>query len=135
MTGLTVDADVADSVDLFGKVASGLQTGVEVDNENKTIRGTVKYIADYSSAGYTGDEKSGNFLVIHAEVPDVTGVTLTAELIGGTHGVQTLDEDGILISRITNKNSQMIRIVARKDGYDPVSKTFSLKRLTLSPAT
>lgn len=131
MTGLAVDADVADTVDLFDKVASDLQTGVVVDNENKTIRGTVKYIADYSAAGYTGDEKSGNFLVIHCEVPDVTGVTIKAEVVGGTHGQVTLDEDGILISRITDKNSQTIRVVASKDGYDSVQKTFSLKRLNM----
>lgn len=131
MTGLAVDADIDEETDLFDKTVSDLQENVSVDNENKAISGTVKYIADYTSAGYTGDEKSGNFLVIHCEVPDVTGVTIKAEVVGGTHGQVTLDSDGILISRIADKNSQTIRVVASKDGYDSVQKTFSLKRLNM----
>lgn len=131
MTGLRVDADVSDSVDLFGKVASDLQEGVAISGSG--ISGTLKYIDDYSSA-YGSGMDSGNYLVLHAEVPGVEGVTLTSEVVGGTVGPVTLDEDGIVISRITNKSTQTIRVVASKDGYDSITKTFSLKGLTLTPA-
>lgn len=129
MTGLTVDASIGASVDLFGKTADDLQSGIVVDDDNNAIRGTLNYIADYSSA-YSGDEAHGNYLVLHCEVPGEEGVTITSELVNGTHGPVTLDSDGIVISRITNKSTQTIKVVASKQGYDSVTKTFGLKGLT-----
>ena len=126
--GLSVDADIEDSVDLFGKVSSDLQSGIIVGS--KSITGTVKYIADYSSA-YGSGEDSGNYLVLHCEVPDVEGVTLTCELVGGVHGPQTLDSDGICIFRVTNKSTQTIKVVASKSGYANVTKVFKLNELVL----
>ena len=95
-----------------------------------SIGGTLKYISDYSSAGYTGDELSGNFLVIHSEVPNLEGVTIKVKVIGGNHGASTLDADGLCICRIKNTN-QKIQVVASKDGYDSVAKVFTLSGLTL----
>lgn len=132
MTGLEVDADISDSVDLFGKTASDLQEGILVGDN--AIRGKVKYIADYSSA-YGSGEDSGNYLALHCAVPGVEGVTLTCELVGGVHGPQILDEDGIIITRITNKSTQTFKVVASKDGCASVTKTFSLKGLTLVSGT
>lgn len=133
MTGLTVDADLADDENLLGKVPSDLQENIVVGT--RAIAGKLKYIADYTSAGYTGDEQSGNFLALHFEVPDVTGVTLTVELVNGIHGASTLDPDGLAIFRITDKNSQTIKVVASKDGYDSVTKIFALNGLTLVSGT
>lgn len=129
MTGLTADADIEDSVDLFGKTASDLQEGIVIDEDS--ISGTVKYVEDYSSA-YGSGEDSGNYLVLHFEVPDVEGVTFTAELVGGVHGPQTLDSDGICIFRVTDKNSQTIKVVASKTGYANVTKVYDLTGLTLA---
>lgn len=126
---MLVDADIDDEEDLLGKTVDDLQTDVIVESEY--IDGTVKYIADYSSAGYPGEEKSGNFLVLHAEVPDTEGVTITCELVGGKYGVKTLDSDGLAIFRITDKNSQKIRFVASKTGYPSVTKVYSLRPLKM----
>lgn len=123
---------MSDSVDLFGKAASDLQEDIVVGTS--AIAGTLKYIADYSSA-YGSGEDSGNYLVLHFGTGSITGVTLTAELVGGVHGPQTLDEDGICIFRITDKSSQSIKIVASKTGYESVTRTYSLKGLTLTPGT
>lgn len=125
---MAVDADIDESVDLFGYDVTDLQSNVKVNA--KSIEGTLKYISDYSSA-YGTSEDNGNYLVIHAEVPDVEGVTYTVELVGGVHGPQTLDSDGICIIRITNKNSQTIKVVASKEGYTPVTRIFTLAGLTL----
>ena len=114
--------------DLFGKVVSDLQSDISVGS--KAITGTLKYVADYSSA-YGSGEDSGNYLVLHAEVPDAEDVTITVEVVNGVHGPQSLDSDGIAICRITDKNSQKVRFVASKTGYESVSKTYSLKGLTL----
>ena len=126
---MSVDADIDDNEDLFGKTWDDLQEDIKVESEY--IEGTLKYIADYSGAGYTGEEKSGNFVVLHAEVPDVEGVTITAEVVGGVHGPQTLDSDGLCIFRITDKNSQKIRFVASKTGYPSVTKVYSLRPLKM----
>jgi len=94
------------------------------------ISGTLKFVADYSSA-YGPGEDSGNYLVLHAEVPDAEGVTITAEVVGGLHGPTTLDESGINIFRITS-TEQSVKFVAKKEGYDDVVKTFTLTGLTLN---
>ena len=125
---MSIDADIAAAEDLFGKTVSDLQSGITVGS--KAISGTLKYVADYSSAYGTGED-SGNYIVLHAEVPDTEDVTITVEVVNGVHGPQTLDEDGIAICRITDKNSQKIRFVARKTGYESVTKTFTLLGLTL----
>ena len=126
---LTVDTDVGASEDLFGKVIGDLQSNVTVGENG--IDGTLKYISDYSAAGYAGDEAAGHYLVLHAEVPDVDDVTITAEVIGGAHGPVTLDPDGILISYIAN-NQKKIKITASKTGQKSVTKIYTLNGLTLA---
>lgn len=110
---------------MFGKVASDLQENIEVDSNS--IQGTLKYIADYSSAGYTGDEVSGHFLAL--KITAVAGATITCQVIGGLHGASTLDEDGLVVCRIAN-TTQSIRIVVTKDTQS-VTKNYSLSELQL----
>lgn len=122
LSALTVDANIGNSVDLFGKVVSDLQSNVVVGTS--AITGTLKYVADYSSA-FGGDLSSGNYLVIHAEVPNVDGVTITVKV---TNPV-TLDEDGIAVLRIADKFTQTVTVTASKDGCESVSKVFTLTGL------
>lgn len=128
---MTADADISDSEDLFGKVASDLQEGITVGTSG--ITGTLKYVADYSSA-YPAGMDSGNYLVLHYGTGDVTGATITVEIVGGTSGPVTLDPDGLHIARITDKNSQTLKVVASKEGYETTTRTFSLTGLTLQSA-
>ena len=84
--------------------------------------------------GYTGfsgleEEQSGNYLVLHAEVPDATGVTITAK----AKNTVTLDSDGILVLRVTDK-SRTISFTASKAGYPSVTKKFTIGGMTLTPA-
>ena len=133
MISLAADADVSDSVDLFGKVASDLQTGIEIGDGK--ITGTLKYIADYSSA-YGSGMDSGNYLLLHFSTGTVSGATIKAKLFGGTTGWVTVDpSDNLLITRVTDKNSQTLVVVASKEGYDQAVLRFSLKGLTLTPAS
>ena len=114
---------------MFGKTVSDLQSDIVVGNN--AITGNLKYIADYTSAGYTGDEASGNYLVIHCEAADADSITV--EVVGGVHGAQTLDVDGIIICRIAN-TSQKIRVTAYKDGQIANVQTYSLDNLVLTSA-
>lgn len=116
-----------DSVDLFGKSASDLQENIVVGTS--AITGTLKHVADYSAAFGSGED-SGNYICLHFDTPGVTGATFVAEVVNGTHGPVTLDPDGILVARIADKSTQTIKIVASKEGYQTVTKTYSLTGLT-----
>lgn len=126
---MSVDADIDEDIDLFGLDVTDLQADVEVGEDG--IEGTLKYVADYSTAWPAGED-SGNYLVIHAEVPEVEGVTITAELVNGLHGPKELDEDGLALFHVTDKSLQKVKIVASKAGCESVTKVFDLKGLTLN---
>lgn len=102
-----------------------MQDDIEIDGTN--ITGTLKYIADYSSA-FSGDEASGNFLALHFD-SDVEDVVLTVEVVGGFHGPTTLDESRITVFRIAN-TEQKIKITASKNG-ESYSKIYDLSGLVL----
>ena len=125
---LTVVAAEDSDGDLFGKVASDLQSNITI-NEG-VISGTLKYISDYSAAGFTGDEKSGNFLAL--KFTPVTGATTTVEVLGGLHGASTLDADGLIVCRIMNTNQQ-IKVVTTKNSQSS-TYIYSLAGLVLQNA-
>lgn len=127
---MSVDADVPASEDLFGKVVSDLQTGVTVSSES--ITGTLNSISDYT--GFSGDVsmQSGHYLAIHCAVPNVSGATITVEVVNGVSGPRTLDPDGLIVLRIADKDTQSIRVVASMDGFAPVTRNFALSELTLA---
>lgn len=127
---MTVDADISSSEDLFGKTVTDLQTGVSVSGTSVT--GTLKYVTDYIGFSSKTEEQQGNYLVIHCAVPDVTGVTITVEVIGGSGKVSTLDADGLIVLLIKN-TSQKVKVTASKSGLASVTKTYSLSGLTLEP--
>lgn len=120
---MSIDADIAAGEDLFGKTVSDLQSGVSIDGNE--ISGTLKYVADYSSA-FSGDEASGNYIVLHFSVPEVDDATITVKV---TNPV-TLDDDGIAVLRIRDKSTQTITVVASKPGFKSVTKVYSLTGLT-----
>ena len=84
-------------------------------------------MSDYTGFSSKTSEQSGNYIVFHAEVPNIDGVTITAKV----SKTSTLDSDGIAVFRIANKNSQTLTVVASKEGYEPVTKVFSLSGLTV----
>lgn len=97
-----------------------------------SIGGTLKYVTGYTGA-FSGDEASGNFLALHFATSE-EDTTIKVKVIGGDHGERTLDPDGLCIFRIKN-TKQKIQVMVSKDGYDSVSKIYSLSGLTLTPAS
>lgn len=122
--GLSLDFDIDPSENLFGKTVSDLQSDIELDGDE--ITGTLKYVADYSSAFGPGMD-SGNYLAIHASVPDVEDVTITVTV----NQESVLDPDGICVCYIGDKDSQTVKVVASKEGYEDVEKVYGLSGLTL----
>lgn len=122
---LSVDANVSNSVDLFGKTVNDLQSAITVTNNS--ISGILNYVDDYTGFSGNVEEQEGNYLVIHAEVPDVEGATITVTLSKST----VLDEDGIIVLRVTDKSPRTLTVVASADGFDEVTKTFDISGLVL----
>lgn len=129
MTGLTVNDTIADSaLSVTGKTVSDLQSGVKFGAN--AITGTLKYVENWTWFDSDPEINTGNFLVFKAAL---TGAEkITAELINGkvSHGPQELDSDGIGIFHVTNKDTQMVQVVAYKDGKT-CQKLYTLNGLTI----
>lgn len=121
---LKVDFAIDEEEDLFGLTVDDLQSDVAI--KDRTIGGTLKYVSEGWDPGTWGaEEATGNYLALHAEVPDVDDVTITVKV---TNPV-TLDSDGLVVLRIRDKDTQTVTITASKDGVKSVSKEYSLKGL------
>lgn len=126
LAALKLDVNVAADEDLFGKVISDLQSGVTI--REGVVYGTVKYVDDYT--GFSGDKtlQSGYYIVVHASVPDQTGVTITVTKRGGEP--KALDSDGILVFRLTNPVTDTLTFTASKAGSTTFNRTYSLRGIT-----
>ena len=102
---ITIDTNTG-TIDLLGKTKEQLQEDIRI--EGGKVYGKLKYVTGYT--GFSGDvsEQSGNYLVLHITANN--SEVIKAQLINGTHGQVTLDSDGILITRITNIETQTIEI-------------------------
>lgn len=105
-TTLSIDFNITDSIDLFGKVVSDLQSSVaESDNE---ITGTLKYITNYTGFSSKVEEQSGNYLVLHVDTNSKDDVYV--EVVNGYSGPVKLDSDKIIVLRIADKDTQSIKV-------------------------
>ena len=58
-------------------------------------------------------------------------MTITAKITK----TSTLDSDGIGVFRVGDKDTQTLTVVASKEGYDSVTKSFALSGLTCESQT
>ena len=123
---MVADTDTLSSADLLGKTASALQSITIGDN---AISGTLNYVTGYT--GFSGDvsEQEGNYLALHVTA-NGTGADVYVMLVGGVHGEVKLDDDMIIIIRVTS-NTQSVRIRAVQ-GTTSLTKTYTLTELTLA---
>ena len=108
-----------------------LQSDIKIDGS--MISGELKYVTEYT--GFSGNpaEQQGNYIALHAET-DFNEDEITLELINGTVGHPvTLDSDGLMVVRITDTETQKIRIVATKGSRTRV-KLYDLSGLSLAEA-
>lgn len=85
----------------------------------------------FTNFSSTPAEQSGNYLALKFERSE--GATTTVEIVGGTKGPVTLDEDMNWVGLIKNKTTQSIKVVTTKDD-ESIEKTYTLTGLTLEPA-
>ncbi len=121
---LSIDFDVSDDIDLFGKVASDLQTGVAVEGDD--ITGTLRYVSDYTGFSSKVAEQSGNYLVLHVDTESEDDVYV--EVVNGTKGPVKLDEDRLIVLRIADKDTQGVKVTT-----GDLVKIYGLSELTVEP--
>lgn len=114
---------------LLGKTAADLQTNVVITGDE--ISGTLNYVTGYTGFSSETADQEGNYLALKVSTVPKNDVTTTVELVGGTKGPVTLDADMNIVLRITNKDTQSVKVVATK-GKQSITKTYSLASVTLA---
>lgn len=112
---------------LFGKTVNELQSDVVVSDDEVT--GTLKYVDGYVDFSSNVSEQSGNYLALKIEAEPAEAETVV-ELVGGTKGPVTLNDDMNIVLLIKNKDTQSIKVTV-DDGEDSATKTYGLTGLTL----
>lgn len=119
------------STDMFGVSVSDIQ-GSDVKVEGGSIVGTLKYLP--LGNAITDHWGAGNFLALKYNAEDWTGYTsvkVGLEPSMGSGLVEIKDDvDKNGVGKVTNKNSQVLKIVATDGTYTRVD-TYSLSGLTL----
>lgn len=93
------------------------------------VTGTLKYVDGYVGFSSEVSEQSGNYLALKIEAEPTEAETVV-ELVGGTKGPVTLDDDMNIVLLIKNKDTQSIKVTV-DDGEDSATKTYGLTGLTL----
>lgn len=88
-------------------------------------------MTDYTQFSDAPEQQKGNYLALKFDFND--GATTTVEIVGGTKGAVTLDDDKNWVGLIANKDSQSIKVVTQKDGQK-IERTYALTGLTLESA-
>lgn len=120
-----------DSIDLFGKVASQLETSFAVSED--TITATLPYVTGYTGFSSKTAEQSGHYLPITVSATGFgNDVVLTAQLIksSGTKDPVTLDSDKTIVF-LVKSNAEKVKLVAT-EGDLIVEKEYTLS-LDLQP--
>lgn len=112
---------------LFGKTVNELQSDVVVSDDEVT--GTLKYINGYVDFSSIVSEQSGNYLALKIEAEPAESETVV-ELVGGTKGPVTLDDDMNIVLLIKNKDTQSIKVTTTHN-KESITKTYGLSGLTL----
>ena len=97
-------APCAQTNEYWGTLVSAMQD-TDIAITDHKITGTLKHITGWTAFSGDPTEQEGNYLAVKATAAE--GATITAQVIGGTHGPVTLDEDGILIARIQNVGQKL----------------------------
>lgn len=126
---MSIDTDISASEDLFGKVVSDLQDEIAI-GVNGAVTGELKYISDYTGFDSRPEMQVGNYIAIHCTT-NVAGATISVKI---TNPV-TLDDDGIFVGRIADKDTQTITITASAEGYQTTTKVLTLDGLTCESAS
>lgn len=95
-----------------------------------TVAGASKWLNTGQIVEYHG---AGNFLAFHI-TPGDDGATTEAGIVPAEAGLATLDDDGLLLVKITDTAAEQLEVVTTLDG-ETLTQTFSLEGVTLEGET
>lgn len=114
---------------MFGKSVKDLQTNVDIGDDK--IAGTLKYVTGYTDFSSVSSDQSGNYLALKVDTDE--DAVVTVEVVNGTKGPVTLDEDRNIVLLIKNKDTQDVKVVVSKNGQS-ITKVYDLSGMTLESA-
>lgn len=106
---------------------SDLQTDITVNEDS--ITGTLKHVTGYTDFSSETSEQEGHYLALKCDT-NADDAVITVEVVGGTKGPVTLDEDKNIVLLIKDESSQDVRVIATK-GDKSIEKTYDLSGLIL----
>lgn len=116
--------------EVLGKTVSELQSNIDVNAVDSEITGKLNYIKNYTEFSETMGDQEGNYLALNVSA-DVSDANITVELLSGkSTDVKMTEDDKIAVIRVTNGDTQVVKVTATKD-RDTVSEMYSLKKLQL----
>lgn len=89
----------------------------------------MKHVTGYTGFSSNTSEQEGNYLALKVDA-DSEDAIVTVELVGGTKGPVTLDDDMNIVLLIKNKDTQSIKVTTTHN-EESVTKTYGLSGLTL----
>ena len=89
----------------------------------------MKHVTGYTGFSSNTSEQEGNYLALKVDA-DSEDAVATVELVGGTKGPVTLDDDMNIVLLIKNKDTQSIKVTG-DNGENSTTKTYGLIGLTL----
>ena len=89
----------------------------------------MKHVTGYTGFSSNTSEQEGNYLALKVDA-DSEDAIVTVELVGGTKGPVTLDDDMNIVLLIKNKDTQSIKVTTIHN-EESVTKTYGLSGLTL----
>ena len=89
----------------------------------------MKHVTGYMGFSSNTSEQEGNYLALKVDA-DSEDAVVTIELVGGTKGPVTLDDDMNIVLLIKNKDTQSIKVTV-DNGENSTTKTYGLIGLTL----
>ena len=89
----------------------------------------MKHVTGYTGFNSNTSEQEGNYLALKVDA-DSEDAVVTIELVGGTKGPVTLDDDMNIVLLIKNKDTQSIKVTTTHN-EESITKTYGLSGLTL----
>ena len=89
----------------------------------------MKHVTGYTGFSSNTSEQEGNYLALKVDA-DSEDAVATVELVGGTKGPVTLDDDMNIVLLIKNKDTHSIKVTV-DNGENSTAKTYGLIGLTL----
>lgn len=121
----TIEPENGEAV-LFGKTVDELQSGIVIDDDQ--ITGTLHYVEGYTDFSSEPSQQSGNYLALKFTAPE--DATTTVEVLRGTKGPVTLDEDMNIVLLIADEETQSVKVTVKK-GDETTEKVYGLTGLNL----